>query len=506
VNDKPSIANRVPAGVTRDDGLLPLRLAVAAALTVLVARASIDPDLWGHVRFGLDILDAGHLPPRDHYSFTSDIPWVNHEWLAEVLMALAFRTGGPAGLGMLRLCLLGVTAACIVAAYHARPVSPIAQDALIVVGGLLVYAVVGTIRPQLFSVALFATMLFLLTRGPSPPYRFAASILFLPWVNLHGGWILGIGTFGLWSVVEAAGREITPRGRTVAGLAVVTAIALTLLNPYGQGIWEFIHETVGLSRPDITEWQPAYGSPAILLWVIAAITLAVALVSPAMRPSAPEIVVLLMIAFASLRVMRLLAFFGIAVTMLVGPRIADRFGLWSRERPEQRLVGRRVYALLVMSCLAALAYASWHISRTLPCINVQAQVTPDREAAEFVRRNSLSGRALTYFDYGEYVIWHFNRSVRVSLDGRRETVYSRAVLEDHWAFNQGSPRGLEVLKRLDPDFIWIPVKSEGLRLAVANGYREAHRGETSSILVRRDVATVAVPKGSIEGPRCFPSY
>ena len=43
-----------------------------------------DADLWGHVRFGRDILRGG-IHDGDPYSFTSDIPWVNHEWLAEVL-------------------------------------------------------------------------------------------------------------------------------------------------------------------------------------------------------------------------------------------------------------------------------------------------------------------------------------------------------------------------------------------------------------------------------------
>jgi hypothetical protein len=60
--------------------------------------ARTDPDLWGHVRFGLDILRDASIPPSDPYSFTSDRVWVNHEWLAEVITADAFRLAGNPGL------------------------------------------------------------------------------------------------------------------------------------------------------------------------------------------------------------------------------------------------------------------------------------------------------------------------------------------------------------------------------------------------------------------------
>ena len=31
-----------------------------------------DPDLWGHVRYGLDFLETWSLPSIDPYSFTQD--------------------------------------------------------------------------------------------------------------------------------------------------------------------------------------------------------------------------------------------------------------------------------------------------------------------------------------------------------------------------------------------------------------------------------------------------
>ena len=71
---------------------------VGAGLVLLLFTASVgtpaDADLWGHLTFGRDIVASGHAVQVDRYSFTSDVPWVNHEWLAEVVFFEAYRLAG----------------------------------------------------------------------------------------------------------------------------------------------------------------------------------------------------------------------------------------------------------------------------------------------------------------------------------------------------------------------------------------------------------------------------
>src|SRR5690242_11259996 len=78
---------------TKMHGLAWVLLSFAAAI---ITRA--DADLWGHLRFGLDIIRDRRLSSIDPYSFTQDRAWINHEWLSEVQMAWAYRAGGVAGL------------------------------------------------------------------------------------------------------------------------------------------------------------------------------------------------------------------------------------------------------------------------------------------------------------------------------------------------------------------------------------------------------------------------
>ena len=57
-----------------------LRVAIWCAFLVVISFTTADPDLWGHVRFGLDILRDANIHQVDAYSFASDRAWVNHEW------------------------------------------------------------------------------------------------------------------------------------------------------------------------------------------------------------------------------------------------------------------------------------------------------------------------------------------------------------------------------------------------------------------------------------------
>src|SRR5262245_39968098 len=109
--DNPPKTSRTHARQSEEAaGVLIIRLTLLALLLGGLARSWADPDLWGHVRFGGDIIGSG-IPRTDHYSFTSDISWINHEWLAEVLMYASWVGGGGAGLVALKMLTIAGTLA-----------------------------------------------------------------------------------------------------------------------------------------------------------------------------------------------------------------------------------------------------------------------------------------------------------------------------------------------------------------------------------------------------------
>ena len=57
-------------------------------LLAMTARNATDPDLWWHLRTGQWIVETGHIPHSDPFSFTrAGSAWVSHEWLSGRLLS-----------------------------------------------------------------------------------------------------------------------------------------------------------------------------------------------------------------------------------------------------------------------------------------------------------------------------------------------------------------------------------------------------------------------------------
>src|SRR5947208_1213689 len=78
------------------------RIAVGITLVGWAATGLTDTDIWGHIRFGLNLLTSHRIPFRDTYSFTTDQQWINLEWLWDLFTATLYRAGGLTGLLVFR--------------------------------------------------------------------------------------------------------------------------------------------------------------------------------------------------------------------------------------------------------------------------------------------------------------------------------------------------------------------------------------------------------------------
>ena len=119
-----------------------IRTALGIVLLAVITHTRADPDLWGHVRFGRDIVSDASIPRLDQYAFTSDREWINHEWLAECAMYLAYAVGRGPGLVVLKMLVALGMLALAWNGLKRQQVDPGARDLL------LALAVIGTV-PQL---------------------------------------------------------------------------------------------------------------------------------------------------------------------------------------------------------------------------------------------------------------------------------------------------------------------------------------------------------------------
>src|ERR1700676_547839 len=91
---------------------------LAIGLFAMAARNVTDPDLWWHLRTGQLILQNHALFHTDPYSFTRfGQPWINHEWLSEVLLFGLYRVAGFGGLTVaFAVAILGTSSADVFSA------------------------------------------------------------------------------------------------------------------------------------------------------------------------------------------------------------------------------------------------------------------------------------------------------------------------------------------------------------------------------------------------------
>jgi hypothetical protein len=473
----------------------------ATGLVALVAAASLvtraDADLWGHVRFGLDILETWRLPAADPYSFTQDTPWVNHEWLSELLMGAAWAGGGAAGLVLLKGALVSATLLVIWTAWRrVRVTAQIAALFALIAGSL---HITNPLRPQLWTFLCLAVLVRVLVADDRRARRLLP-LLFVVWANAHGGWVVGCGVLAVW----AAGESWADRSAGRQWLWLLPAcVAATLVTPYGATLWTFVASTVRPGR-QIEEWAPLWASNPWnwLGWSLALAIAAWSLVRSERQRLARGLV-LAMLAYGGLTVLRIGPLFLEAALILGADAAARRWPARGGGAPAGASVARIAAGLLLVVAPGALAVRLAQFATG--CLPPLPHAALEVRAVEALAATTGPARLVTFFDWGQYAIWHLGPRIRVSMDGRRETVYSDARLAEHDAIVQGTPEGLAALASWNAEYVWLPASSGATRdWLVDHGYRIDLQSDDSFLAVRADLPRL--PVTPLVGPagRCFP--
>jgi hypothetical protein len=481
------------------------RLTLWSFLALLITTTLADADLWGHLRFGLDILASKTLSSIDPYSFTADRPWINHEWLSELLMAVAYRVLGPLGLGLLKLSMIAIILAVLLAVARDLKAGPVARDLFVGIALFVTYSRTQVVRPQLVSVAIFFTVLYLLRQSDKGRVWALAWIpaCFAVWANVHGAWIVGLGALGIWIVGDAWQHRTLRRTAVLAAVGALSLLA-TLLNPYGVGLWQFVAETVRPARPDITDWKPLLQLPPAVLVIEAILPTLAAIAAWHVRDRwtirMRDLAVLLLLGVAMYRVGRVDAFFQAAVAVTMAPALIAWFGAIDLRA---RASLRRPSLVVGLFATALGLYAAVVAASNLRTVRVEGQWIPDRTAALLLREARPGARVLTWFNWGEYALWQLSPAgIRVSMDGRRETVYSEQVTADHMRFYAGAPDMVDYPDRIGADHVWLPSDLPIIEPLQRRGWNKVLDTGTSIVLSRNatPIAMRAVPQGPNEFP------
>lgn len=464
-----------------------------------------DPDLWGHLRFGLDMIASHSIPSADPYSYTAaGAPWTNHEWLSELLFGVAWKIAASAGLVVLKVALAVLTGA-ICYLYLLRRAVPSDRAAIVLLIFIALFPPFMMLRPLLFTLPAFAATLIVISsvENGSRKALWILPPVYAIWANLHGGFLAGLCVLGIWGVLRIA----SDRSKLwTTALPLAATMAATCINPYGWNLLAFLLRTASVPRPDIIEWEPLGITTPYGIMYAAVLGVSVIGLALSRREKSWRLLVLFgVIALLPFSALRHGPLFMIAAVVLAGPHIGDalsRIAERSASR-NQRPVPNWAAALPLL-CVAVLFAAA---ARRPIAISVGEQF-PVR-AVKFLAASGFEGNLINRFNWGEYLIWHLGPRVKVTVDGRRETVYPEGVYQSYLNFQSGVRDWDQLLREHPADVALLDKGSVALNLLrLKPDWIPVYQDGVAVILVRRNTPSAArlagTPVEASSGSLLFP--
>jgi hypothetical protein len=406
---------------------------VTLALALFHPAVLNDGDTLWHLTTGNWILAEHAVPVADPFSHTrAGSPWVCHEWLSDVLLALAFRAGGWSG----AVCLAAAAAAAAVfqfTRYMDRWFPPMGVIVL-AVAAIMLTAPSLLVRPHLLALpALTAWMIGMLeARSAARAPAWHLLPLMTLWSNLHGSYVLGLavaGLFALEAILAAPGdwRLILRRW----GGFIIAAIAAALISP--NGIAGLLHPfaLMGMkSLPFIIEWRPPDFSKLQPLELVL-IGGMYFLLSRGIRLPPIRLLLLLVVIHLALTHARHGILVSFVALLAIAEPVAAQVIARSSQGRQQFHYGWTVAGLLIAACLVVSRLA-------MPIVRADGPATPISALAH-VPASLKSQPVFNDYAFGGYLI---HSGVHPFIDGRAD-MYGDAFLKayDNTIRNDGA--GLE---------------------------------------------------------------
>ncbi len=494
-------------GARREYRLLKRATIVAMALgcAIPLSLNLVDPDLWGHVRYGQDWLAEGALPRTASHTFTAvDYPWINHENLAELAFAVGYEKLGTSGL-LVAKCAWGMAillSMVWVARRHGVHAFTVWALMLLVAANLQAFF---PLRPQLLSFALCAITLMLLDRGfcdwsetRTIHWRtlWPLPLVFVVWVNAHGGFVLGLCIVGAYfggRILESLIRDRLASWPRVLALSVLglSCVGATFANPYGGGMHQWLMASLGQPRPEITEWAPPkLSDPIYWQWIALLGVATLSIWATRNRRDWVQIAILAIVAWQSALHLRHIAFLALLSGFWLPVHLQSAL---SRLRPSDgsqlpvMTLSPWLRRISVAALVAAIGMQSYALKRQFTEFPVERNRFPV-DALQYMADQQLHGKLVVSFNWAQYAIAALAPDTTVAFDGRFRTCYPQEVVDMHFDFllgeyggnrsrssNSGPIDGTRVLQHGSPDLVLVDRRYENpVAIMKAESQREDH--------------------------------
>lgn len=470
------------------------------AIFIFLDLSLIRPyDFWWHLRTGQIIVETKSIPTTDLFSFTrAGMPWTNQAWLMQALFYWLYQLGNLPLVIFFHALLISSGYLLLELACLRSNGGQAQAAALAVIAAAAIGRSDWNIRPQSVSFLLLGALVLILEIHRQRGGRIVWSLpfLFVLWVNLHGGFVFGIGLLGIYIMVHLiqSWRTTHLLLAETRRLLLVGAVSLLALAANPRGPMGILHYILGFFQsrasqtlnvefmpPNIRELDGALFYSAVILLLFIAYVRRV-------RLSSFAVTALLIFGAYSLYSRRVAPWFG-----LVGaPAFALIFPPQSRGKEPDAVPGRGklllnyvMVALLVLMVFITLPW--WRSSLPLPPWR-QAYVTlfeTPIEATQILCRQGDKTRLFNDLAYGSYMIWACPR-IPVFMDTRFE-LYPDAMWRDYLLISNAQFGWEEALQKYGINTIFVRKDREKMLVAAAMAsdvWQVIYEDEHTTILQR----------------------
>lgn len=416
---------------------------------VCLMHQEFDLDLWSRLAVGKMFFENGHILKQDIFSYTKNNPvWYDHEWGSSVVFYFIVNHFGDAGIYALKIIIFFLTVYLVSKTISLKKDNTpynILYYLMIIFGLFLGYA--SVVRCQIFTFFFFALFLYLLekVRLGSNKLLFLFPFLMIIWTNLHGGFMVGLCTLGLYTLGEFLNKKPAKNYLTTFAASCL----VTLINPYGIGFLKYMLKAATMPRPYIVEWGPTdllgpwnelfYYKLLLVLTVLvlgyAFFNLVKTQEKSNIWPSIDKtkLLMILFTAYISLSHIKHQPFFMIAAGIFVYHDFYNFINTLSSRLFKFKIPQKVVWVkesliyLIIIFIGSIITLGSHYEIAVLPTKYPVGSV-------QFIKDNNLKGNVLTLFNWGSYTTWNLYPDCKIAVDGRYEEVYPDDVVEETGAF------------------------------------------------------------------------
>jgi hypothetical protein len=412
-----------------------------------------DSDTGYHVRAGEFIIDNLRIPQTDIFSFlTPSMPWTLHEWLSEVIMAFVHRQAGLTGIVVLFSFMIALSCYLVFVLLLKQR-----SNILFAAAATLLVALSSSsnwlARPHIFTFVLFVAWYHLLNNYQyrDRNYLFFMPPLMLVWVNLHGGFILGLILLGIYLAGNLAKsyyasnnerRQWLEKTRFLA-MITIACVLVALLNPYGHKTLLFPFRVVQdkFLMDHIAEYlSPNFHFTSVMPFEIMLLTTIGIFAISGAKLDIIELTLMLLFGHMALFSSRHMPLFAI----IAGPIVLKQAQIAFDQTDGDLIAALKRRIDNVVRIDQSTTRYVWPVVGTMVVLTLaksgiihhdfNARYVPV-EAVEFLNKEYVTGNMFNNDEFGDYIIYAAWPKYKVFIDGRTD-MYGAARVKEYLKISQ----------------------------------------------------------------------